>query len=74
MLEAGSPSSRQVSCTTGAPLGQETPVDTVGGGLRFSGGRYLYNWKTAKSWAGTCRTLYLRLDDGSTHSADFRFG
>jgi alpha-tubulin suppressor-like RCC1 family protein len=35
-------------------------------------GRYHYNWKTQKAWAGTCRTLVLKLTDGTTHTAEFR--
>jgi len=31
-------------------------------------------WKTQKNWAITCRTLVLRLQDGTTHAAEFHFG
>jgi hypothetical protein len=57
-------------------MGPESPVDSVGGGLRYDAesGRYLFNWKSSKTWGGTCRKLYLRLDDGSEHTATFRFG
>ncbi|WP_350348853.1 PxKF domain-containing protein [Agromyces sp. G08B096] len=34
---------------------------------------YTYVWKTEKSWAGTCGTLAVRLDDGTTHTARFAF-
>ena len=34
--------------------------------------RYHYNWKTQKAWAGQCRTLTLKLADGSVHTAEFR--
>jgi hypothetical protein len=30
-------------------------------------------WKTDKKWAGTCRDLVLKLDDGSVHTARFEF-
>jgi hypothetical protein len=30
-------------------------------------------WKTNKQWAGTCRKFVLKLVDGSTHTADFKF-
>lgn len=36
-------------------------------------GRYHYNWKTDRSWAGTCRQLVLRFADGSQAVAEFRF-
>jgi hypothetical protein len=27
---------------------------------------------TEKTWAGSCRRLLVRLDDGTVHTADFR--
>jgi len=35
--------------------------------------RYHYNWKTVKSWSGTCRELNLTFADGTTATAEFRF-
>jgi hypothetical protein len=35
--------------------------------------RYMLLWKTDKKWAGTCRELVLKLDDGSVHTARFEF-
>ena len=35
--------------------------------------RYNYVWKTDKLWAGTCRTLTVKLSDGTTHTANFKF-
>ena len=32
-----------------------------------------YVWKTQDSWAGTCRTFDMTLNDGSSHQAIFRF-
>ena len=34
---------------------------------------YSYNWKTQKSWKGTCRQFVLGLNDGSAHVAFFKF-
>jgi hypothetical protein len=42
-------------------------------GLRASGGRYTYYWKTDLDWAGSCRTFVLKLTDGTTHVALFSF-
>jgi hypothetical protein len=72
VLAAGSPVSVQIDCSTLAPIGPEqaTRSDT---GLVWSTDKYQYDWKTLKSWKGTCRQLVLRLDDGSVHVADFRF-
>ena len=36
-------------------------------------GRYLYVWKTRKSWANSCRDFILTLNDESVHRARFRF-
>jgi len=35
--------------------------------------QYIYVWKTDKAWAGTCRQLIVRLNDGIDHMATFRF-
>ncbi len=35
-------------------------------------GRYGYVWQTARSWAGECRQLVVKLRDGSEHRANFR--
>ena len=37
------------------------PGSTV---FRFDGTQFIYNWQTSKSWAGTCRTLQVKLSDG----------
>ena len=35
--------------------------------------QYVYNWRTDKSWAGTCRQIWLTLADGTIHTAKFKF-
>jgi Bacterial pre-peptidase C-terminal domain len=35
--------------------------------------RYVFLWKTERRWAGSCRQLMLKLDDGTIQRADFRF-
>jgi hypothetical protein len=61
------------SCTSG-------PLDAVGdtaistSGLQNLGnGYYQYNWKTPKTYTGTCKTLKLDVGDGNAHTALFRF-
>ncbi|MET0624616.1 MAG: PxKF domain-containing protein, partial [Pyrinomonadaceae bacterium] len=39
----------------------------------YSPDQYHFNWKTDKSWGGTCRVLVVKLNDGSTHTALFKF-
>jgi Tol biopolymer transport system component len=65
--------------TTAVPCSASAPVDPVeetlpdGSGLRNQGGgRYLLNWKTPSSYAGSCRRLHLDIGDGVTHDALFR--
>jgi hypothetical protein len=44
-------------------------------GLKYDAvaNQYTYNWKTDAKWAGQCRSLLVRLTDGTTHRADFNF-
>jgi hypothetical protein len=46
------------------------PGSTV---FRFDGTQFIYNWQTTKSWAGGCRTLQVKLSDGTSHYAQFTF-
>jgi hypothetical protein len=53
---------------------EEYSTATVSG-LKYdpTANQYIYNWKTDKGWAGSCRSLLVKLADGSTHRADFNF-
>jgi hypothetical protein len=73
---AGSPSSSKVACDTQAD--QDTIEETVNAGgssLTYdaTASQYVYVWKTDKPWANTCRRLDVKLIDGTTHSAYFKF-
>jgi len=73
ILAAGSPSSVKVECSdTEVPDEIETTT-TSNSGLSFGGGQYTYVWKTDKTWKGQCRRFSLKLIDGTSHSADFKF-
>jgi hypothetical protein len=70
----GYPASQQISCSGGAPVGPVEPLDLADGGLsQGSDKKYNFNWKTEKSWEGTCRQLIVKLNDGSEHVAFFKF-
>jgi probable HAF family extracellular repeat protein len=72
----GFPTSHQMACDGSAPIDEvESTVSAGGSSLSFdtSTGVYTYVWKTEKSWAGTCRSLTVRLTDGTDRSAHFRF-
>lgn len=74
ILFAGYPASQQVGCANNVPINVLEETDTAGNStLSYSGGTYTYNWKTEKSWAGTCRVLVVKLADGSEHIAYFKF-
>jgi hypothetical protein len=61
-------------CGTGLPVDDIEQYSTSPSGLQYLGdGLWQYNWKTEKSYAGQCRTMYLNLADGSKASAKFQF-
>jgi hypothetical protein len=71
---AGYPKSQQVACGSGDAVRGDEPAAAAGAsGLSYDAATdtYTYVWKTLKGWAGTCRQLVLKLDDGSYHRADF---
>ena len=72
----GYPQSVQVACDTGAVLGDAKQISSPGAsGLSYSSGNDQYNlvWKTEKPWAGTCRRLTVKLVDGMSYTASFKF-
>jgi hypothetical protein len=73
----GAPSSRQVACASNALLDVIEEETTAGGSaLQYDAttDTYSYVWKTEKAWAGTCRQLTMKLNDGSAmHTASFKF-
>ena len=84
LTDAGTPVSATSSfvavTSVEVPCNAEAPVDVVEettdstAGLKYTGdGWWSYTWATSKAWAGTCRRMTLRLDDGSAHSALFDF-
>lgn len=85
ILAAGSPSSQEAACKASAmsdesDLEQEpSEVDAMHmagrNGLFYLkyADKYVYLWKTNKSWAGTCRQFVLTLNDGTSHTANFKF-
>lgn len=76
IFETGYPKSQQITCDSSAPVdGIEQTVTAGGSSLSYDAllDQYTYVWKTDKAWAGTCRQLVLKLDDGSVHRANFKF-
>ena len=76
IFASGSPASQQVTCDAQASLSEIEQTVTAGqSGLTYDAvtDTYTYVWKTNPAWAGTCRQLVVRLIDGSSHVAGFRF-
>ena len=72
VITAGYPVSAQIACGSPATLttGLATVATTV---LTYAGGRYTYQRRTEKAWAGTCRQFVILLADGTYHRANFAF-
>jgi len=76
IFPADYPASGVIGCNSNDPAVDLTEIDAPGNsGLSYSAGsdQYHYNWKTLKSWEGTCRQLVVRLNDGTEHRANFKF-
>jgi microsomal dipeptidase-like Zn-dependent dipeptidase len=75
VLQGGTATSVPIGCSATDVVDPVEVIITLTGGGQLtydaSTGYYQFNWKTEKAWAGSCRRLLVRLDDGSTHSADF---
>jgi hypothetical protein len=76
ILAPASPYSQPISCASSSPTDPiEETVSAGASNLSYDANtdRYVYVWKTAKAWKGTCRRLALVLDDGSEHVALYTF-
>jgi hypothetical protein len=70
------PTSLTVGCGNTATADTVEETLTAGGSsLKYDADadQYIYVWKTQNSYAGTCRTLSLKLVDGTVHQANFYF-
>jgi hypothetical protein len=74
IFAANNPYSVPLNCSTSDPAVDITETLNAGGSsLSFSGDQYNYVWKTENSWVGTCRQLVVTLNDGTVHTANFKF-
>jgi len=76
IFEGGSPTSQRIACDAfGLPDPVEETITIRAGRLSYKAehDRYAYLWKTEPTWAGTCRLLNLRLNDGTNHVVYFSF-
>ena len=67
--------SRTIKCPAAAvdPLPNTVVESSAALSYDLTGEQYVFTWKTQKAWAGTCRSAYLALSDGTVHSATFTF-
>jgi X-Pro dipeptidyl-peptidase len=73
---AGQPQSRQVDCTTLAPIAAFQPAATPNWdtfGYQAYTDRYYYPWKTTRAFVNTCREFSISFTDGTTRSAYLQF-
>lgn len=75
ILAAGYPVSQGIACSAGSTDDIEQTVTAGSSSLSYdpSTDQYTYVWKSNKAWAGTCRQLIVKLNDGTEHRASFRF-
>jgi hypothetical protein len=75
IMATGSPSSQRVNCDASAPTDLIETVTAGNSSLSYDplADQYNYVWKTDKAWAGTCRLLTVTFDDGTSHTALFKF-
>ena len=74
VLAHGSPTSKKISCPTGATTNkvkQTTTATTLA--YNKPKDQYTYPWATQTSWKNTCRSFTMELADGTTHVAKFQF-
>ena len=57
------------------PVDAIEETSTANSGLTYDPitNQYKYNWKTPKSYAGSCYQLDVKLIDGTSHKANFKF-
>jgi len=76
IFEAGYPKVTAVACSTGATLDTvEEFAFATASGLKYDSlaGQYNYTWKTASTFAGSCRMLTVKFIDGTSQTALFKF-
>jgi uncharacterized protein len=76
IFAAGYPKSQPILCDSTEPVDDIEQTVTAGSSsLSYdaSSNQYSYVWKTDKTWAGNCRQLIVKLADGTSHVANFKF-
>ena len=76
IFASGYPASQHIKCP-GSPVVDviEETVAATANSITYAQAdrRYVYVWKTDRSWAQSCRQFVLKLDNGSEYRANFTF-
>jgi hypothetical protein len=75
IFASGSPASKVAACDAAAPVDAVEETLTAGNSsLQYDSSldQYTYVWKTEKTWAGSCRQLVVKFNDGTTQAANFK--
>lgn len=77
IFATGYPVAKQVTCPSGTIVADTVEESSTGttSGLKYdaTAQQYNYTWKTTSSWANTCQRLQVKLVDGTSHYAFFKF-
>jgi uncharacterized protein len=75
ILADGYPASAAHTCGSPGPPDAGEPTEPGAKGLSYDSKKdvYSYAWQTSKAWKRTCRTLVVKLADGSYHYGEVRF-
>jgi hypothetical protein len=76
IFDTGFPVSQKIPCDASSsldPIEQTTTAGSSSLSYEVTTDQYVYVWKTDKMWANTCRQLIVQLNDGTTHTAYFKF-
>ena len=74
-LNGAAPTAKSFICTSASQDAVEETSTATTSGLKYDAlaDQYIYNWKTSTAYANTCQQLVVRLADGSTKTANFKF-
>jgi probable HAF family extracellular repeat protein len=75
IFASGTPTIAPITCGASSTVSIGDASTAGGSGLHYDAAtnQYTYVWKTSKSWADSCLQLLIRLTDGTTHAANFKF-
>ena len=75
IMAPGFPGATKITCDSTLPVDAIEETSTANSGLTYDPGAnlYTYNWKTPKSYAGSCYELNVKLIDGTSHKSRFKF-